>query len=131
MTEEILQAAVLRLKSQALERYAIIKDLYHRPTTPETVDQITQHAIALAQLEGAMVTLQQYSPNLASQTVAEAESNLPEQPEEQAKKPLMRWQIMLPCLVNYLNLAMPVRKSLTKKIKTWYNLGVSLSNKRW
>ncbi len=86
MTEEILQAAVLRLKSQALERYAIIKDLYHRPTTPETVDQITQHAIALAQLEGAMVTLQQYSPNLASQTVAEAESNLPEQPEEQPEE---------------------------------------------
>ena len=86
MTEETLQAAILRLKSQALERYAIIKDLYHRPTTPETVDLITQHAIALAQLEGAMVTLQQYSPNLASQTLAEAESNLPEQPEEQIEE---------------------------------------------
>ena len=89
MTEETLQAAVLRLKSQALERYAIIKDLYHRPTTPETVDLITQHAIALAQLEGAMVTLQQYSPNLASQTLAEAQSNLPEQSEEQAEEELI------------------------------------------
>jgi hypothetical protein len=86
MTEEILQAAILRLKSQALERYAIIKDLYHRPTTPETVELITQHAVALAQLEGAMVTLQQYSPNLANQTVAEAESNLPEQQEEQPEE---------------------------------------------
>ena len=82
MTEETLQAAILRLKSQALERFAIIKDLYHRPTTPETVEQISQHALAMAQLEGAMVTLQQYAPDLANQTVAEAESNLPEQPEE-------------------------------------------------
>ena len=82
MTEEILQAAILKLKASATERFGIIKDLYHRPATTETVDQITQHAVALAQLEGAMITLQQYSAVLAKQTEAEAESNEPELEEE-------------------------------------------------
>lgn len=82
MTEEILQAAILKLKASATERFGIIKDLYHRPATTETVDQITQHAVALAQLEGAMITLQQYSMVLAKQTEAEAESNEPEMEEE-------------------------------------------------
>ena len=77
MTEEILKAAIIRLKSSATERYAIIKDLYHRPATTETVDQIVKHSVALAQLEGAALTLQQYSESLAQQTDAEAESNAP------------------------------------------------------
>jgi len=79
MTEEILQAAILRLRSKATERFAIIKDLYHRPSTGETVDLIVQHSLALAQLEGAMVTLQQYSGALAKQTQNEAQSNMPEE----------------------------------------------------
>ena len=79
MTEEILQSAILRLKSKATEQFAIIKDLYHRPATPETVDKIAQHSLLLAQYEGGMVTLQQYSPMLAKQTEQEAISNLPEE----------------------------------------------------
>ena len=82
MTEEILQSAIMRLKSKATERFAIIKDLYHRPATTETVDLIVQHSVALAQLEGAMITLQQYSGMLAKQTDAEADSNVPEEPTE-------------------------------------------------
>tara|TARA_R100001163_G_C5068382_1_gene208566 strand:- start:7741 stop:8115 length:375 start_codon:yes stop_codon:yes gene_type:complete len=81
MTEEILQAAILRLKASATERFAIIKDLYHRPATSETVDQIVSHSIALAQIEGAAITLQQYSNLLSKQTEAEAESNEPVEPE--------------------------------------------------
>ena len=80
MTEEILQAAIMKLRARATERFGIIKDLYHRPATTETADQIVQHAVALAQLEGAMVTLQQYSGRLAEQSEAEAVSNAPEQP---------------------------------------------------
>ena len=80
MTEEILQAAIMRLRSKATERFAIIKDLYHRPATGETTDQIVQHAVALAQLEGAMITLQNYAGPLARQTENEAVSNTPEQP---------------------------------------------------
>ena len=80
MTEEILQAAIMKLRARATERFGIIKDLYHRPATVETTEQIVQHAIALAQLEGAMVTLQQYSGQLAQQTEAETISNTPEEP---------------------------------------------------
>jgi hypothetical protein len=80
MTEEILQAAIMKLRAKATERFGIIKDLYHRPATVETTDQIVQHAIAMAQLEGAMVTLQQYSGALAKQTGDETESNTPEEP---------------------------------------------------
>ena len=82
MTEEILKAAIIRLRSKATERYALIKDLYHRPSTTETVDMIVQHAVALAQLEGGMLTLQQYSASLAEQTDAEAKSNEPEEVTE-------------------------------------------------
>ena len=79
MTEEILQAAIMKLRARATERFAIIKDLYHRPATTETTDQIVQHAVALAQLEGAMVTLQQYSGALGKQSDDEAASNAPEE----------------------------------------------------
>jgi len=82
MTEEILQAAVMKLRARATERFGIIKDLYHRPATVETADQIVQHALALAQLEGAMVTLQQYAGSLAKQTENEVVSNTPTGPEE-------------------------------------------------
>ena len=64
MTEEILNSAILQLKAKATERFGIIKDLYHRPATSETADQIVQHAIALAQLEGAMITLQSIQAHL-------------------------------------------------------------------
>tara|TARA_B100000886_G_scaffold175017_1_gene119854 strand:- start:10034 stop:10438 length:405 start_codon:yes stop_codon:yes gene_type:complete len=86
MTEEILNSAILQLKAKATERFGIIKDLYHRPATSETADQIVQHAIALAQLEGAMITLQQYSGALAKQTVDEAVSNAPETEEEELEE---------------------------------------------
>ena len=85
MTEEILQAAILKLRSKALEQYGIIKDIYHRPAVSDSVDKIAQHALNLAQIEGAIITLQQYSAALAKQTEAEEISNAPateEQPEE-------------------------------------------------
>ena len=77
MTEEILQAAILKLRSKALEQYGIIKDIYHRPAVSDSVDKIAQHAINLAQVEGAIITLQQYSESLAKQTEAEEISNAP------------------------------------------------------
>lgn len=65
MTEELLQAAILRLRAKALEHYGMIKNLYHNPASEKTVDDICSHAVALAQYEGAMLTLQGYSANLA------------------------------------------------------------------
>ena len=82
MTEEILQAAILKLRSKALEQYGIIKDIYHRPAVSDSVDRIAQHALNLAQIEGAIITLQQYSEGLAKQTEAEEISNAPVTEEE-------------------------------------------------
>jgi len=66
MTEEILQAAILKLRSRALEHYGIIKDIYHRPAATDSVDKIASHAMLLAQIEGAVITLQTYADSLAS-----------------------------------------------------------------
>jgi|TARA_R100000030_G_scaffold93476_1_gene79644 hypothetical protein len=85
MTEEILQAAILKLRSKALEQYGIIKDIYHRPAASDSVDRIAQHALNLAQIEGAIITLQQYAEGLAKQTEAEQISNAPE-PEQQVEE---------------------------------------------
>ncbi len=86
MTEEILQAAMLKLRSRALEHYGIIKDIYHRPAATDSVDKIASHAMLLAQIEGAVITLQTYADSLAKQTEAEAISNAPEEPEEEEKE---------------------------------------------
>jgi len=61
MTEEILNAAIMRLRAKALEHYGVLKDLYRRPADKDTVDKLCQHAVALVEFEGAMLTLQQYS----------------------------------------------------------------------
>ena len=98
MTEEILQAAILKLRSKALEQYGIIKDIYHRPAAPDSVDRIAQHALNLAQVEGAIITLQQYSESLAKQTEAEEISNTPvaeEQPEESEEPEPIRGEELL------------------------------------
>ena len=77
MTEETLQAAILKLQSIAVSQFAAIKDLYHRPVQKDTVDKIAQHALHLVNAEGAVITLQQYAKRLAQQTEAEEISNTP------------------------------------------------------
>ena len=98
MTEEILQAAILKLRSKALEQYGIIKDIYHRPAVSDSVDKIAQHALNLAQIEGAIITLQQYSESLAKQTEAEEVSNAPvteKEPEESEEPEPVRGEELL------------------------------------
>ena len=87
MTEEILNAAILRLKSEALEHYGIIKDLYHQPKDKDTVDKICVHAAALAQFEGAMLTLQQYAEQI-KQPPPEMPAPVEEQPPEPDPTPI-------------------------------------------
>ena len=114
MTEEILQAAILKLRSKALEQYGIIKDIYHRPAVSDSVDRIAQHALNLAQIEGAIITLQQYSEAWAKQTEAEEISNAPvteEEPEESEEPEPVRGEELL-------KRSPPARKAAkTKKIK--------------
>ena len=82
MTEDVLNAAITKLKSLALEQYAMIKDKSHQPMSQDTISTITNCALNLAQLEGAMITLQQYSGELAKRTPAElaADPLVPDEP---------------------------------------------------
>ena len=82
MTEETLQAAILKLQSIDVSQFAAIKDLYHRPVQKDTVDKIAQHALHLVNAEGAVITLQQYAKRLAQQTEAEEISNTPQEVTE-------------------------------------------------
>jgi len=81
MTEDILNAAIQKLRAMALEQYALIKDAVHNPATSETVTTISTCAVKMAQLEGAMVTLQQYKPSILALTDAERLAAAVEQPK--------------------------------------------------
>jgi len=94
MTEEILNAAITRLKSKALEQYGLLKQAYQSPADENTVDTICRHALALVEYEGAMLTLQQYAPALKPQPAPPVQQAAPataqpqEAPqEEQAPEP--------------------------------------------
>ena len=74
MTEEGLNAAVLRLQSLAIETYGRIKDIYKREQQEGDVDMISSLSMKLANYEGALITLQQYKQNiLDSAKIAEEE----------------------------------------------------------
>ena len=64
MTDETLEAAILTLRAQALNALGMMKDLARRPTEVDAVEKLALHATRLAQLEGAMLTLQQYAPTV-------------------------------------------------------------------
>jgi hypothetical protein len=63
MASETTQAAILILRAKALESYGILKDLYTKQAAMGDSDKIATQALALAQYEGAMITLQQYFNN--------------------------------------------------------------------
>ena len=104
MSKEIANSSILYLKAKALESYGIIKDLLKQ--TPETgvTEKIAQQAIALARIEGAMITMQQYfgeglppeseNEKKVEETPASAEPE-PEEPQEslvitEERSPTMR-----------------------------------------
>jgi len=71
MTEDVMDAVIGKLKGLALEQYAMIKDKYHKPMDETTISTMANAALNLAQIEGAIVTLQEYSEKLATRTPAE------------------------------------------------------------
>jgi hypothetical protein len=82
MTEEGLNAALLRLQSLTIETYGRIKDIYKRPQQDNDVDQIASLSMKLANYEGALLTLQQYKSDIIeSSKIVEEETE--EEPEEQ------------------------------------------------
>ena len=64
MTNDTLHAVILRLQSSAVECFLAIKDRASSPLGDGDVDFIAQQGMRLANLEGAILTLQQYAPNI-------------------------------------------------------------------
>jgi len=88
MSQDIVNAATLLLRSKALESYGIIKDILLRTAEEGDVDKISTLCLKLAQYEGAMLTLQQYSSSLL-EPPEEEEGNDEEEVEEEEEKPLV------------------------------------------
>jgi hypothetical protein len=61
MTEETLNAVILRLQSSGVECFEVIKARCAGPLDEGDVDFIAQQSMRLANLEGAIITLQQYA----------------------------------------------------------------------
>ena len=72
MKQDLLQGALLRLQGSILETFEAIKDEYASPANEGTVDRIASLAARLANLEGALITLQQYSQRIVETAKAEA-----------------------------------------------------------
>ena len=69
MTEETLNAVVLRLQSSAVECFEVIKGRCAGQLGESDVDFIAQQSMRLANLEGAILTLQQYAPTIEAYAV--------------------------------------------------------------
>ena len=72
MKQDLLQGALLRLQGSILETFEALKDEYASPANEGTVDRIASLAARLANLEGALITLQQYSQRIVETAKAEA-----------------------------------------------------------
>ena len=90
MSVEILNSAIMQLRGKAQEIYGIIKDIHRRPAEEGDADRIMNLSLKLAQLEGGLVTIEQYAPEIvrsvaaekAAEKVAEAEIEEEPVPEE-------------------------------------------------
>tara|TARA_A200000159_G_C7329269_1_gene342284 strand:+ start:1743 stop:2120 length:378 start_codon:yes stop_codon:yes gene_type:complete len=82
MTEEGLNASILRLQSFVVETYGRIKDIYKREQQDGDVDKIAQLGMKLANYEGALLTLQGYKADI----VASAVVVVPEPEEEEEEE---------------------------------------------
>ena len=89
MTEEGLNAALLRLQSLTIETYGRMKDVYRREQQEGDVDLISSLSMKLANYEGALLTLRQYKNDIIESSKIEEpeEDETPEEetPEEEPK----------------------------------------------
>jgi hypothetical protein len=72
MKQDLLQAALLRLQGSVLETFEAIKNAYAAPAKEGAADEIASLALRLAQLEGGLITLQQYSKQIVETAQQEA-----------------------------------------------------------
>tara|TARA_R110000824_G_C15092110_1_gene665449 strand:+ start:542 stop:865 length:324 start_codon:yes stop_codon:yes gene_type:complete len=85
MSQQIVRSSALYLKSKAIESYTIIKDLLEQPPEEGIAEKVAAEALRLAQLENAMITVQQYFGN-ASTPVEEVPPPPPSEPEQKVQK---------------------------------------------
>jgi hypothetical protein len=71
MSVEILNSAIMQLRGKAQEVYGVIKDIYRRPTAEGDADRIMSLSLKLAQIEGGLITLEQYAPEIVGSVAAE------------------------------------------------------------
>jgi len=86
MSVEILNSAIMQLRGKAQEIYGVIKDIHRRPSEEGDADKIMTLSLKLAQIEGGLVTLEQYAPEIArsvalEKAAAAAEASMPAQEE--------------------------------------------------
>lgn len=82
MTEEGLNASILRLQSFVIETYGMIKDIYRREQQEGDVDKVAKLSMQLAQYEGALLTLRGYKQDIIdSAVVVEEELEEEQEPE--------------------------------------------------
>ena len=93
MTEEGLNAAVLRLQSLAIETYGRIKDIYKREQQDGDVDTISSLSMKLANYEGALLTLQQYKQNIIDSARVVEDEEEPEQVDEDSSSVITEDQL--------------------------------------
>lgn len=89
MTEEGLNASILRLQSFVIETYGMIKDIYRREQQEGDVDKVAQLSMQLAQYEGALLTLRGYKQDIidsAAVVEGESEEELEEEQEPEEVK---------------------------------------------
>ena len=82
MTEEGLNASILRLQSFVIETYGMIKDIYRREQVEGDVDKIAQLSLKLANYEGALLTLRGYRQDIIDSAAVEEPEEPAEEPED-------------------------------------------------
>jgi len=85
MSQQIVQSSTLYLKSKAIESYTIIKDLLKQPPEEGIAEKIAAEALKLAQLESAMITIQQYFGNTRPPVEGKAAPPSPEAEQKTQK----------------------------------------------
>tara|TARA_Y100001937_G_scaffold124481_1_gene189271 strand:+ start:167 stop:523 length:357 start_codon:yes stop_codon:yes gene_type:complete len=73
MTEEGLNASILRLQSHVVETYGMIKDIYKREQQEGDVDKVAQLCLKLANYEGGLLTLRGYKQDIIDSAKVEEE----------------------------------------------------------
>ena len=86
MTEEGLNASILRLQSFVIETYGMIKDIYRREQQEGDVDKVAQLSMKLAQYEGALLTLRGYKQDIIDSAAIEEEPDEKSEDEQIPEK---------------------------------------------